>query len=382
MVDQIIYRNYRKGDEEQLADLFNLSFQMNGGSFIKTRKVVEWRYVNPPDFEPEMIQIAEDNEADKIVGAVYANLIEDINIEGKMYKMGDINDVSCHPDYTKRGIATTLMDNAIKYMKEKGCDFSMLTAAYNGHARKKIYLKKGYYDYVRENTFIYFPNVVKLIKDVPILALLFPALLMNSYFPRLVNRIKFKRRSFFRNISYEYVYNQDHFEFMNAINRIAPKYYSAYPVYNKVKFTWARIKVPSKRYQPLYIILRMNDEIIGGTALTYQNLYAFKFGVKIRVCIIHDLFFDETKFKSEQNINLGYKFLIDRIIKAATQRFIGVIIYSTPKNALKLNKALKESNFLSLTGGTIMVNSFKENVPFPYLSNPIFLPTYISLSFP
>ena len=48
----IIYRAYKKGDEKQLADLFNKSFQMNGASFIRTSKSWNWRYLQSPSFEP------------------------------------------------------------------------------------------------------------------------------------------------------------------------------------------------------------------------------------------------------------------------------------------------------------------------------------------
>ena len=68
---RIKYRHYEKGDEAQLADLFNRAFQMNGGGFVRTPKTVHWRYVQSPNFEPEQAQIALDADKHKIVGAVY-----------------------------------------------------------------------------------------------------------------------------------------------------------------------------------------------------------------------------------------------------------------------------------------------------------------------
>ena len=79
----IIYRHYQKGDDEQLADLFNRAFQMNGFGFVRTPKNWKWRYFNSPGFEAEMIQIAEDIESNKIVGqccgchTVVKNLLQD-----------------------------------------------------------------------------------------------------------------------------------------------------------------------------------------------------------------------------------------------------------------------------------------------------------------
>ncbi|MFX1316919.1 MAG: GNAT family N-acetyltransferase, partial [Promethearchaeota archaeon] len=121
----IIYRHYKSGDEAQLADLFNISFQQNGGGLVRTPKNWEWRYLQSPGFEPEMCQIAEDVEKHRIIGAVYVNLVEKITIGNNKFLVGEINDVSCHPDYVKKGIATKLMKMAIVYMEKKGCDVSM-----------------------------------------------------------------------------------------------------------------------------------------------------------------------------------------------------------------------------------------------------------------
>ena len=137
----IIYRHYETGDEQGLADLFNISFQQNGAAFVRSTKNWIWRFVQSPGFEPEMCQVAVDTDNSLIIGAVYANPIENIPIGNKIYLVGDINDVSCHPNYTKRGIATKLMKMALDYMREKGCDFSFLSTGYEGFARKKLYKK-------------------------------------------------------------------------------------------------------------------------------------------------------------------------------------------------------------------------------------------------
>ncbi|GAJ17569.1 unnamed protein product, partial [marine sediment metagenome] len=108
---------------------------------VRTSEEWSWRYAKSPYFEPEMIQIAEDVEKNKIVGAIHVNLVEDIIFNSKNYLIGDINDVSCHPDYIRNGIATNLMEMAMEYMKKRNCDLSILTADYKGFARSKIYLK-------------------------------------------------------------------------------------------------------------------------------------------------------------------------------------------------------------------------------------------------
>ena len=95
-----------------------------------------------------MCQIAEDIERQKIVGAIIVNLIETVPIGQNKYLIGDISDVSTHPEYINRGIATKLMEMSVDYMKMKNCDFSILSAGYEGFARKKIYQRFGFFDFV------------------------------------------------------------------------------------------------------------------------------------------------------------------------------------------------------------------------------------------
>ena len=56
----IIYRHYKSGDDQQLANLFNITFQQGGGGVVRTLKSWTWKYVQSPGFKPKMCQIAED----------------------------------------------------------------------------------------------------------------------------------------------------------------------------------------------------------------------------------------------------------------------------------------------------------------------------------
>ncbi|MFW9898886.1 MAG: GNAT family N-acetyltransferase [Candidatus Thorarchaeota archaeon] len=380
----IIYRHFQEGDDPQLADLFNRAFQMNGLSVIRTPKNWNWRYFQSPSFEPEMCQIAEEIEQKKIVGAVYVNLIEKISFNGIEYLVGEINDVSCHPDFIKRGIATNLMKMAINYMEKKGCDISILGADYDGHARKKIYLKLGYFDVDRGYTFLQFPNLFKLTKDIIALAILFPVFFTISYIPRFLSRLRIKYNNFFKKFSWEINDNKRHIEFLEAVNEIIPKYYAGFPLYSKRKFEWARMKVPAKRQRPTYIMIKKRTKIIGGAVITHQNIYAFKYGIKFRIGIIHDIFLDKTQFTNKKNLHLGYIYLIDKIIKAATQRNIGILTYMATSKDFDLHKALKGMNFFKLKGQTTMIKPIKKNIKITnfFFKKPLFLPTYVSLGVP
>ena len=377
----IIYRHYKKGDDGQLADLFNQAFQMNGAGIVRTSEEWNWRYVKSPFFEPEMIQIAEDVEKHKIVGAIYVNLVEEIIFNSKNYLIGDINDVSCHPNYTRKGIATKLMEMAMKYMKKRNCDLSILTADYKGFARSKIYLKFGYVDVDREFLLINFPNLFKLFKDLKKLAPLFPIFFFISYFPRFIYRILLKLNKNFNNISYEIV-NNKHFEYMKAANKIIKKFYTGFAPFNKNKFTWARINVPAKRLKPTYIIIRKKKEIIGGAIITHRNLYSFKYNLKIRMGNVHEVFLDKSQFKNKRDLHFGYIFLIDKLFKAATRRNIGVLIYNSCHNDFDLIKAFKSMKFLNFGAGTIMMNKLNEEIKSLKPKKPLYLPTYITFSTP
>ncbi len=169
---------------------------------------------------------------------------------------------------------------------------------------------------------------------------------------------------------------------MSAINKIMPKYYEGYPEYDKSKFLWARIKVPANRQKPTYIIIRKSGKTVGGSVITHQNIYAFKYGIKIKLGIIHEIFLDKSIFNNYKDLYLGYIYLIDKTIKAATRRSLGILIYNSTMKDVDLNQAFKGMNFLKIKGNVVMIKELKTNVSFPHITKPFFNPTYISFGVP
>ncbi len=378
----IIYRHYKSGDDQQLANLFNITFQQGGGGFIRTPKSWAWRYIQSPGFEPEMCQIAEDIDKKIIVGAVYANLIEKIPLGNSEYLVGEINDVSCHPEYARKGIATNLMKMAIEYMQKKGCDISILSTGLKGFARKKLYKKLNYKDVDKEVIFIQLPNILRLVRDISAFAIFFPALLVYSYIPRFINRIKINFHPSFKKFTFEINHNINHIEYKKAVNKILPKYYTGFPKYNKGKFLWSRVKVPATRHRPTYVIIRNKGVIIGGAVITHQNFYAFKYGIKMRIGLIHEIFLDKDQFKNRTEIYLGYTYLIDKILKAATQRFLGIIIYESTSKDHDLHRGFKSMNFLKLGNDVLMMKVLNENTKQPKFKKPSFISPSVSIGVP
>ncbi|MFW9829802.1 MAG: GNAT family N-acetyltransferase [Candidatus Thorarchaeota archaeon] len=376
---KIIFRHYKKGDEKQLSELFNLAFK---------RKVIErtpigwqWRYIRSPGFEPEMCKVAEDVDKKKIVGSILVNLIEKIPIGHEEYLVGDINDVATHPSYTNRGIAKRLMEHSIKYMREKKCDFSLLNTGIKGFARSRLYQKLGYKDIEKQHYFIQIPYIPHFIKNIFGFCLFIPAFFAISHIPRYLNRLRIKSITFFKDFSYEIHDNDEHIKYMDSTNRISPKIYEGYPKYDITKFNWLRVNVPTDQQKPTYVFVRKNEKIIGGSLITHQKLNFFKSKLMIKFGIIHEIFLDNSIFNNTHNLLFGYIYLIDKIMRAATHRKLGLLLYISSFKNLTLNQAFKKMHFFKILNDIIMVKELKKDLKFPKLNKPLYVPTYVSLGF-
>ena len=169
---------------------------------------------------------------------------------------------------------------------------------------------------------------------------------------------------------------------MGAANKFIPQYYNGYPKYDKAKFIWARIKVPAKRQNPTYIMIKKGEDVVGGAVITHQNIYAFKYGIKIRLGVIHEIFLDKKIFNNSRSLDLGYIYLIDKILKAATHRWVGTLIYKSTLQDKIINKAFKHMNFLRLKDDVIMIKELKPNLKFPQIKKPLFISTSLNLGVP
>lgn len=381
-METINYRNYKRGDETRLAILFMRAFQMNGKSFIRTKRSVKWRYIQSPNFEPEMIQIAEDKEKKRIVGAIYVNPIEKMRYSGKEYLVGHINDVSCDPEYTRQGIATHLMKMALNYMKQKGCDLAMLVTGSNSIARNKIYLKFGFRD-VRPLYFYFnFPNPLSLINTIPHFLPLFPLFVLLSFIPRNIIKLAIKLNSFFSDISSEIYHGKGHIIYKNSINNIMPKYYEMYSKFSSRKLTWAKINVPYKREIPSYIFIKKNERILGGASLTHENFYISRLDLVLKIGIVHEIFINQNSFPSLKLSSLAFSYLLDKIMKAAIHKKLGILIYSGDSSNHILNNNFLKLGFLKLKGSVFMIKEFNESIDYTKLKKPLYLPTYLTSGHP
>jgi len=378
----IIYRHYQRGDEYQLTVLFMKDFQMNGKSLIRTQRSLTWRHMDSPQFEPEMVQIAEDKVEKKIVGAVYVNPVEKILIKGKEYLVGNINDVSCHPDYTKRGIATNLMKKAIEYMEQKGCELAFLITGSDSIARNRIYLKKGFHDFTNLKIYINFPNLFNLFKNVTFLLPLAPLIALISFIPRIILNFNVKFNSFFRDVNFEITHGEKHHQYKKEINSLMPKYYEFFSKYSKQKLNWARINVPYKREIPSYVFVKKRKKIICGASITHEYVYISKFNFKLKIGIIHEIFLSQEIISNKKLGSLTLTYLIDKIMKAAISRNLGILLYYGDFKDHFLSRGFSKLGFLKLKGSVFMVKILEKKNNSMKMRKPIFIPTYSSLGYP
>ena len=169
---------------------------------------------------------------------------------------------------------------------------------------------------------------------------------------------------------------------MKSANRIMPKNYTGWPRYTRESFKWAHVDVPAERFKPTYIRLRKNNKVIGGALLTYANIYAFKYGIKIRIGVLHEIFLDKSEFDTKRNLHLGYIYLLDKVVKAADRRRIGGLFYQSPSGDDEMYKGFRGMNFFNFRGGVVMIKAMKKDVQIPKFKKPLFVPTYVNKGIP
>ena len=378
----IVYRHYQDGDDEGCAKVYTRAFQMDLFGHLQDAHFWHWRYPLDPDFEPEMIQIAEDTDNNRIVGMICANRIEKSVINGTEYLVGDINDVSTDPRYVRRGIGKELMEMAIDYMESRGCDYSILAADPRGFPRSRIYLKMGYVDVDKDYANICFPNFLRFTKHIPAVLGLTPVINTLNYLPKIINRLRIKFTSFFKDFSYEIIYNDKHWEMMDAINRIFPKYYEGFYPYSKKQYRWMRIDTPDKERVPTYVAIRNKGEIIGGATLTDTHYANLSLKLKFTFSIANQIFLDKSIFANKRDLHFGYLYLLDKIMKATVRRRKGILFHHCSQHDYDLKRAFRSTGCIQAPASTLMLKVLNKNLSIPKFKNPYYVPTHVSIGFP
>ena len=104
-------------------------------SFLGGRQYFSNHWHNDPWRDPEGIRIAVDNGT--IVSTVRV-FIRKMFLQGEPITVGGIGEVSTHPDYRRRGLATQLLKDSVQFMESRDIVMSLL------HGSQRIYSVEGW----------------------------------------------------------------------------------------------------------------------------------------------------------------------------------------------------------------------------------------------
>jgi len=157
---EINFRFYREGDEKGIVDAINSSFKSFREWGLKPET---WLNYEQDDyaFKRNMALVAELNG--RIIGHLHL-ILRRLKMGEKVFiKTGGIANVTTHPDYRGRGIATSLMKKALDFCKKNNIPLSGLFTGYPGTAHR-IYRRVGY-----ANTFFTYTlvsEIEEILEDV------------------------------------------------------------------------------------------------------------------------------------------------------------------------------------------------------------------------
>ncbi len=137
----VVFRRYRPGDEVGIVGLLRTCFRSYG---VWGLTVDDWVSYESSDygFRRDLALVAE--EGGKIVGHVQL-VVRRLRVGVAYVDTGGIANVSTHPEYRRRGIATSLMKLALEVCRKFGLALSSLLTEY-GSAGYRVYRSLGYAD--------------------------------------------------------------------------------------------------------------------------------------------------------------------------------------------------------------------------------------------
>ncbi len=376
----IEYRTYNSGDEEELAQLFNICFHDSGTGFLRTPKSILWRYLNRPGGKPEEIQIAVDSENKKIVGSISCP-IENLIFNNEPFKAGSINDVAVLPNYRGMGIAKKLLQRTIDFMKSENCKISSLIADPKGHARSHIYLPYGWQDIVKIEVWVKLNLLI--LRYFPVIFPLAPALLFNRLKHKLSLK-KLERKLLKLNFKVKIIHPENNIPipkeeseiYRCMLNDNSKKYFNGFVEILKDDWEHFRENTLLTSLAPTYVVLYKNQEIIGFSTFTRQWFYLEKIGFRIPLAITREFIIDRRLFSNSNEFILTSSFLVEKTIEASNNRNCSALLFSVSAQNKILNSILRSKRLLHHSGGVLMyknldLSSIKSFSAPPFNSKPI-----------
>ncbi len=128
----------------RLLELHRLCFSDYVGVLPSEQSFLEWYLKRPGGGEGNVFVF---RNGDSVISALFLTLSH-FRLGDDYLPVGIIDTVMTHPDYRKRGLASRLMEEAEKFMREKGCRFGYLYTI-PGTSQFGLYQKLGYRDHKR-----------------------------------------------------------------------------------------------------------------------------------------------------------------------------------------------------------------------------------------
>jgi len=375
------FRNFQPGDEEGLAKVFNAAFQGLGGGFLRTPKTILWRYVNRPHGKAEEVQVAYDKETKQVVGSVYST-IESYHYNGKIVKIGSINDVATLPEYVGKGISKKLMQRAIQFFEQSGCVYSLLCADPKGHPRKKMYVPMGWQDFSPQNTCFGLANPYTICRYIPPFVIFFPALAFRYFLYRLI-ALQRQKRLAKQGIQFEILHPFTKAYKLGEIQQLlvfqkkhGPREFEGFIDMDLKEWLYYRWRPIQTGLWVSYVSVKYNGKVIGMGSFTRQWFYSSSMGLRMPLSFMRDFVIDtHCGLSSELKNEITTQFCQLLWIAASQRNSIALIYNSTPSAKFHL-RGLKTGGFINLEAtGTFMLKSMNPKNPNPPLTKK---PLYIS----
>ena len=139
---EVKFRLYEDGDEQGIVDVINSSFSSFREWGLTTER---WLRYESDDYAFKRANALVAEVGGRVVGHVQL-ITRRLRMGRDVYvECGGIANVSTHPDFRGRGIATRLMEMALRLCSERGVPLSALFTGYPGRPHR-IYKRVGYGD--------------------------------------------------------------------------------------------------------------------------------------------------------------------------------------------------------------------------------------------
>jgi len=116
----ISFRRFKNPDPPALADVWNESHPARSAYPIRTPAVLERWVLAKPYFDPEGLIVAEESDANKVVGYILAGFGPNEEFTALDYSQGVICSLGVRPTAQRHGVARELVAKAEEYLTRRG----------------------------------------------------------------------------------------------------------------------------------------------------------------------------------------------------------------------------------------------------------------------